>query len=95
MSTTDSRIQRRFKLMNIAQIAVGVVALVGLVIYGLPSPEERPKVYELYLAGIWGLMTLSCITAYTRWGDTGWLRRIIAIAAPAVALLYLFEYVLG
>ncbi len=95
MATIQMRLEKRLRLMSIVQIAIALVALLGLVRYGLPSPDERPKVYELYLAGVWGLMTVSCISVYTGWSATRWYRRGFALAAPLMGLLYLYKFFWG
>ncbi len=79
-------------IMNMVQIAIGIIALIGLVYFGLPSPDERPKIYELYLAGIWALMALSGASTYWNWKKAVWSRKLMAIAAPLATLLYLQKY---
>lgn len=77
---------------GLLEMAAGIIALIGVIIFGLPSPEERPKVYELYLAGVWGLMTISFISTFRNWPSSHWSRKIMSIAAPLMALLYLQKY---
>lgn len=74
------------------EMSAGIIALIGVVIFGLPSPEERPKVYELYLAGVWGLMTISFISTFRNWQSSHWSRKIMAVGAPLMVLLYLQKY---
>jgi hypothetical protein len=73
-------------------MASGIIALIGVIIFWLPSPEERPKVYELYLAGVWGLMTISFISTFRNWPSSQWSRKIMSVAASFMALLYLQKY---
>ncbi len=78
--------------MQIVQMAIAILALIGLLYFGLPSPESRPKIYELYLAGVWFLMTLSGASTYWYWKESPWSRKIMAVAAPLATLLYLQKY---
>jgi len=82
-------------ITNGIQVGIGILGLVGLLIFGWPSPANRPKIFELYLAGVWGLIALSGISAYWTWKQAPWPRRLMAIAAPLAALLYLQKYFMG
>lgn len=77
---------------SVIQLIIGIIGVVGLVIFGWPSPDTRPKVYELYLAGVWTLIALSGSSVYWNWKDSQWSHKIMAIAAPLAALLYLQKY---
>lgn len=35
--------------VNIQQVSIGIIGVIGLLIFGWPSPDSRPKIYELYL----------------------------------------------
>ncbi len=76
-------------------MGIGVLGLIGLVIFGWPSPDHRPKIYELYLAIVWGMIALSGMSAYWTWNKSPWSRKLMAIAAPLAALLYLQKYFWG
>lgn len=82
-------------ITNIIQVSIGVIGLIGLFIFGWPSPDTRPKIYELYLAGVWTLIALSGSSCYWNWKDSTWANKIMAIAAPLAALLYLQKYFLN
>ena len=77
---------------NLLQLGIGILALIGLLIFGLPSPESRPKIYELYLAFVWLLMSLSGMSTYWNWKTSPWSRQLMAVAAPIATLLYLQKY---
>ncbi|MBT3253618.1 MAG: hypothetical protein HN995_05040 [Candidatus Marinimicrobia bacterium] len=79
-------------IKNIIQVSIGVIGVIGLLIFGWPSPDSRPKIYELYLAGVWTLIALSGSSSYWSWKDSTWANKIMAIAAPIAALLYLQKY---
>jgi len=79
---------------GIIQLILGIVGIIGLLVFGWPSPDTRPKIYELYLAGVWTLIALSGSSSYFSWKETKWSNRIMAIAAPLAALLYLQKYFL-
>jgi len=82
-------------ITHIIQISIGIVGLIGLLIFGWPSPDSRPKIYELYLAGVWTLIALSGSSSYWNWKASTWANKIMAIAAPLAALLYLQKYFLS
>ncbi len=77
---------------SVIQLAIGIAGVIGLVIFGWPSPDTRPKIYELYLAGVWTLIALSGSSVYWDWKDSKWSQKIMAVAAPLAALLYLQKY---
>ncbi len=79
---------------NYLAIALSTIGLAGVLVFGLPSPDDRPKVYELYLAGFWILLTISNVGMYAKWKQSPWPRRIFAIIAPLIGLLYLQKYFL-
>ena len=81
--------------MNVLQIGIALVALVGILYFGLPSPDTRPKVYELYLAGVWFLMSLSGMSTYWNWQKSPWSRKLMAVAAPLATVLYFQKYFWG
>ncbi|NQT63829.1 MAG: hypothetical protein HQ556_12785 [Candidatus Marinimicrobia bacterium] len=82
----------RRDITNIIQVSIGVVGVIGLLIFGWPSPDTRPKIYELYLAGVWTLIAVAGSSSYWNWNDSTWANKIMAIAAPIAALLYLQKY---
>lgn len=84
-----------YEITNGIQVGIGILGLVGLIIFGWPAADTRPKIYELYLAGVWGLITLSGMSAYWTWKEAPWPRKLMAIAAPLSALLYLQKYFTG
>ncbi|MBC8377484.1 MAG: hypothetical protein H8E26_15710 [FCB group bacterium] len=79
-------------ITNIIQVSIGIVGLIGLLFFGWPSPDTRPKIYELYLAGVWTLIALAGSSSYWNWKDSTWANKIMSIAAPLAALLYLQKY---
>ncbi len=85
----------RKKFLEIIQISIGILGLIGLILFGWPSPGLRPKLYELYLAGVWALLALSGSSSYWNWKASHWSRKVMAIAAPLAVLLYLQKYFLG
>ena len=82
----------RLTPLNKAELFAGILALAGIIYFGLPSPETRPKSYELALALVWGLMALSTTSAYLSWASPHWSRKIMAVAAPLIACTYLSKY---
>jgi len=85
----------RTNIINIIQVSIGIVGVIGLFIFGWPSPDSRPKIYELYLAGVWTLIALSGSSSYWKWKESTWANKIMSIAAPLAALLYLQKYFLS
>ena len=85
----------RTNITNIIQVSIGIVGVIGLLIFGWPSPDSRPKIFELYLAGVWTLIALSGSSSYWKWKESTWANKIMAIAAPLAALLYLQKYFLS
>jgi len=85
----------RKDITNIIQVSIGILGIIGLLIFGWPSPESRPKIYELYLAGVWSLIALSGSSVYWNWQNSTWANKIMAIAAPLAALLYLQKFLMG
>jgi len=81
-------------ITNIIKVGIGILGVIGLLFFGWPSPDNRPNIYELYLAGVWTLIVLSGSSAYWKWKDSTWASKIMAIAAPLAALLYLQKYFL-
>jgi hypothetical protein len=79
-------------ITSVIQLAIGIVGVIGLLIFGWPSPSTRPKIYELYLAGVWALIALSGSSVYWNWKASKWSNKIMSIAAPLAALLYLQKY---
>jgi len=82
------------KIINLKTLPTifGILAMIGFLIFGIPSSDSRPKIYELYLAGIWFLMTLSAFPSFFEWKKTHWSRRLFAIIAPIFVILYLIKY---
>ncbi len=93
MESNEAKSQRDIK--NIIQAAIGILGVIGLLIFGWPSPDSRPKIYELYLAGVWSLIAISGSSSYWNWKESTWANKIMAIAAPIAALLYLQKYFMG
>lgn len=78
--------------LNRAELIAGLLAVAGIIYFGLPSPETRPKSYELALALVWGLGTLSSTSIYMNWSSAHWSRKIMAVVAPLAAVLYMAMY---
>ncbi len=74
------------------EVSLGVMSLMLIILFGLPSPEIRKPIYELYLAILWGLMAIAFHSTYFTWNTTPWNRKVIGIAAPIVSVLYLWKY---
>lgn len=91
----EARKSYDYPMVGIIQLVLGILGVIGLVIFGWPSPESRPKIYELYLAGVWTLIAISGASSYWNWRKTAWSNRIMSIAAPLAALLFLQKYFLN
>jgi hypothetical protein len=90
MKANASKSSRDFT--GIIHLVIGIIGVIGLVIFGWPSPASRPKIYELYLAGVWFLIALSGSTVYWNWKASQWSNKIMSVAAPLAAILYLQKY---
>jgi hypothetical protein len=66
---------------NILPFIFTILGLIGLLIFRLPSSEGHPKIYELHLADVWLLMSISCNPNYTKWSDSHLNRKIFTIAS--------------
>lgn len=87
--------QKYKKPINYIEMGAGLIALTGILVFGIPSPETRPKIYELYLAGVWLMMTISTVSSYCHWQKSHWSRKVLSITAPLFVILYLLKYFMG
>jgi len=83
------------KKQHYFEFVVGILGVIGLFYFGWESPETRENINALYLAGVWFLMVLSTVSAYFDWNSSKWPRKIFAIIAPLMVLLYLAKYLQG
>ncbi len=83
------------KQQHTIEIIIGVLGVIGVLWFGMESPETRENITELYLAGSWLLFTLSTVSSFWSWSESPWYRKFIAIMAPMITVLYLFKYLQG